>query len=318
MSEVADAEAPGLIFEIQRFSIHDGPGIRTTVFMKGCPLRCVWCHNPESIDSTTLVSFQLEKCIGCGYCFRVCPNRARRMVDGRHELARDLCEACGACASECWAGATELVGRTVNVEEVMAQVMRDKPFYDVSNGGLTLSGGEPLAQLEFTAALLRAAKADGLHCCVDTCGLAPFEAFERVIPDVDLFLFDIKEMDNDRHLEFTGAFNAAILTNLKRLHDNGAQVHLRLPIVPGLNDRPDHFEAVASLIRSLPGLLGVEIMPYHKLAMDKRRRLGLGPAAELPDASVDDSMLHRWIDSFDALGVAVVNRIAVAPNGQVG
>ena len=309
MPETGAPGAPsltGLIFEVQRFSIHDGPGIRTTVFMKGCPLRCAWCHNPEGLDPQPQISFQADKCIGCGYCFRTCPRDAHRMVDGGHDLARAECERCGSCTQECWAGALEHVGRQVSVADVLTQVLRDRPFYDTSGGGMTLSGGEPMSQIEFTLALLHAAAAAGIHCCMETCGLAPAAAFERVLPHVDLFLFDIKDTDDARHRAATGVSNALILANLRMLHDAGAQVRLRLPLIPGYNDRDDHFEGIAALVGTLANLTGVQIMPYHPLGRDKYGPLGLTPNTDLPTASVDQDTLGRWIDKFRSLGVTVI------------
>jgi glycyl-radical enzyme activating protein len=267
----------GRIFEIQRFSIHDGPGIRTTVFMKGCPLRCLWCHNPEGIVSQPHLSFLPKKCIRCGYCLQACAQGAHGFVDDAHVLDREKCIVCGACAQECYSGALEIVGRDVSVEEVMATVERDRPFYKVSGGGMTLSGGEPTLQIDFCEALLQAAKGEGLHTCIETCGFSPYDRLERLLPLVDLFLFDLKETDTDLHRRHTGAGNKLILDNLRRLHDSEAHLRLRCPIVPGLNDRADHFDALMQIAMELHRLEGIEIMPYHALGMDKRERFGLDP-----------------------------------------
>ncbi|MCX7013558.1 MAG: glycyl-radical enzyme activating protein [Candidatus Sumerlaeota bacterium] len=298
----------GRVFDIQRFSIHDGPGIRTTVFLKGCSLRCVWCHNPEGIDRERHLSFVARNCIGCGYCFRVCPNQVHVMDSEKgHLLRREKCEVCGACAEECYAKALELVGRDVTVEDALAEVMRDQPFYETSGGGLTLSGGEPLAQIDFTEALLRAAKEAGLHCAVETCGHAPFRAFKRVLPYVDLYLYDIKETDERRHEEYTGAPNGVIFENLRALHDAGAAILLRLPIVPGLNDRDDHFENVARLMRSLPRLRGAEIMPYHRLGTSKRERMGLASVGDAIYETPSKEAVAGWVEALRRRGVAVIN-----------
>lgn len=303
----------GRVFDIQRFSIHDGPGIRTTVFLKGCPLRCVWCHNPEGIDPSPRLAFQPEKCIGCGYCIQACPNRAHLLVNGSHTLDRNLCDACGACTEECWAQALELAGRDLDVRAVMAEVMRDEPFHTSSGGGLTLSGGEPMMQIQFAKSLLEAAGHENVHRCLETSGEAPMSAFEAVTPHVDLFLFDIKDTDDSYHIQYTGSSNTRILANLKYLHDNGAKVRLRLPIIPGFNDRPDHFSGLASLVRMLPNLCGVEIMPYHKLGLDKDKRFGLSRTVSLPNASTRKSTLDAWIDSLAAVGVNVINPPHTAP-----
>jgi len=298
--------ATGRIFEIQRFSIHDGPGIRTTVFLQGCPLRCVWCHNPEGRASSPLLSFQPDKCVGCGYCFRVCPRSAHQMLDGAHVLDRERCAACGSCAAECYARALELVGGEATVEEVLTEVLADRPFYETSGGGMTLSGGEPLIQIDFAAALLRAARRENLHCCVETCGFVPFFRLEGVLPFVDLFLYDLKDMDDGRHVEFTGGSSARIIENLGRLHDRGACIRLRLPLIPGYNDRDDHFAAVADLVHSLPGLAGVELMPYHRLGTSKLPRFGLEQGDEVTPPAA--AAVDRWIDRFADLGVDLLNR----------
>lgn len=278
---------------MQRFSLHDGPGIRTTVFFKGCPLRCRWCHNPESQAAATELGFAAGRCAACGACVRACPAGVHRLAtDGRHDLDRARCTACGACVRACPAGALELAGRTVTVGELMDEVLKDAVFYRTSGGGLTVSGGEPLQQPAFLTALLRDARAAGLHCAVETSGFAPWPVLARLLPLVDLWLFDLKETDPKRHRVLTGVPNARILANLRRLHDAGGAVRLRLPLVPGCNDRDGHLAAVEALVRALPRLAGVDVIPYHGLGEDKRARFGHAPsgvpdpAAEIPDATV--------------------------------
>jgi len=306
-----DGSIEGRIFDIQRFSIDDGPGIRTTVFMKGCPLRCTWCHNPEGMSADPVLSFMPEKCIGCGYCLRTCPNEAHRMdPEQGHVLDRASCRACGKCSKECYTGALELVGRDVTVEEVIDEVLRDRSFYETSGGGMTLSGGEPMMQIEFTEALLARGKGEGLHCCIETCGFCDFSLMERVLPYVDLFLYDIKETDDARHREFTGVPNRLILQNLRALHERGACMLLRLPIIPGYNDRDDHFDAVAALARDLPNLQGVEIMPYHRLGTSKVDRLGMDPAAREQSQPPEQETVNDWINRLREAGVNVVNPVA--------
>jgi pyruvate formate lyase activating enzyme len=201
----------------------------------------------------------------------------------------------------------ELVGRDTTVEEVLAEVVRDQPFYETSGGGMTLSGGEPMLQFEFTAALLRGARERGLHCCMETCGYAPLGRYEQILSLVDLFLYDIKETDRQRHVAFTGVPNDRILSNLRTLHDRGAQVIVRLPIVPGHNDRHDHFEAVAALVRSLPDLRGIELMPYHPLGTGKAERMGLDNLGRERSETPTRAKIAGWIDEFDALGVSLIN-----------
>jgi len=296
----------GRIFDIQRFSVHDGPGIRTTVFLKGCPMRCAWCHNPEGISPRPQLSFDPGRCIGCGYCFRVCRRGAHKMVEGRHGLDRQACVACGTCAVECYAEALEFIGRDVSVAEAMAEVLADRPFYETSGGGLTLSGGEPLAQIDFTEAVLLAARAEGIHRCIETCGHVAWARFERVCPLVDLFLFDWKETDPERHREYTGVANDLILANLRALDAAGAKVLLRCPIVPGLNDREDHFAGIAALAREMPGLVGVEILPYHRLGLSKAERLGVGPTLSAEAASPPREAVEQWVATLRGMGAPVI------------
>ena len=301
----------GMIFDIQRFSIHDGPGIRTTVFMKGCPLRCLWCHNPEGTSIEPGLSFLPDRCIGCGYCFRACPRSGHRMEDGKHILVRDECVVCGSCTEECYAGALEYIGREATVDEVLETVMRDQPFYETSGGGVTLSGGEPMMQIEFTEAILTESKARGLHTCVETSGHTQYEYIERIGSLVDLFLYDVKEMDNDRHIEYTGVPNTLLLANLQRLHDSGAAILIRVPMIPGLNDRPDNFQGLANLAARLPHIQGIELLPYHPLGVSKRERLGMEPDVSRP-VSPDDAMVAGWIRTLRDLGANVINTIPVS------
>ncbi len=267
----------GIIFEIQRFSIQDGPGIRTTVFLKGCPLRCLWCHNPESQERDPEIFFIPEKCIGCRYCQQVCPRGSHEFADGQHIFHRDRCDRCGLCTSQCYAGALEVVGRQAAVEDVIAEVMKDLPFYRNSGGGLTVSGGEPMMQFDFTRALLQAAREREIHTCIETSGGTPRAHYLEILPLVDLFLFDVKETDPIRHLQFTGAPLTLLHANLLALDQAGAALILRCPIIPGLNDRPDHFLAVAALANRLEHAQEIHVLPYHALGESKNARLGKTP-----------------------------------------
>ncbi|HZP02117.1 MAG TPA: glycyl-radical enzyme activating protein [Terriglobia bacterium] len=304
----------GRVFDIQRFSIHDGPGIRTTVFLKGCPLRCLWCHNPEGMSAAEVVSFLPERCIGCGDCVRACPHDAHRLEapEGNghrvvHVYHRARCETCGQCTQICDTRALEWVGRHMTVEQVMSEVRRDRAFYETSGGGLTLSGGEPLAQIEFTVALLCAAREEGFHRVVETSGFVSWQRFERLLPLVDLFLFDFKETDPLRHAEFTGQSNEIILKNLRALVGQGARVQMQCPIVPGFNDREDHLEGIRALASSLPNLAGVQLLPYHPLGKSKLQRFGLTLAAELPSEPLPPAVLDRWVNDLRERGVPVIN-----------
>lgn len=297
----------GMIFDIQKFSIHDGPGIRTTVFLKGCPLRCRWCHNPESNTREPQLSFLPDRCIGCGFCFERCPQHAHKMVDGRHVIDRDACVVCGACTEKCYAEALEMVGREATVEEVIDEVMKDKPFYDTSGGGMTVSGGEPLMQADFTLALLRAAKERSLHCCIETSGYAPFEIIDSLRPYIDIFLYDVKETDDARHKILTGVGCRRIQDNLKRLHDLGEKIVIRLPMVPGCNDTAEHFQGLAKLARELPNVQGFEIMPYHRLGEGKLERMGMPTEGRISAEAPEPELQKDWLCKLRELGVPLLN-----------
>ena len=263
----------GLVFDLQRFCIHDGPGIRTTVFLKGCGLDCWWCHNPESQAVGAEAVIRESRCIRCGACVDACGHDAVTWSDAGPVTDRARCSACGDCTAVCYAEARELAGRTMAVDDVLAEVLLDRPFYEESGGGMTLSGGEPLLQREFAAALLRGAKAHGLHTALDTCGHATWETFEFVRRDVDLFLYDVKLMDDERHRRFTGVSNGPILRNLRALAERGHRVRLRLPVIPGVNDDDANLRAVAAFAAALPQVDGADLLPYHPIGVDKYRRL---------------------------------------------
>ncbi|MDR3147537.1 MAG: glycyl-radical enzyme activating protein, partial [Treponema sp.] len=269
-----DHEVRGLIFDIQRFSLHDGPGIRTNVFLKGCPLDCAWCHNPESKDPAPELAYYPGKCILCGACAGACPKGLHRLGEEGHSLTRAACTRCGACAEACVTGALALIGRSISAGEALAEVKRDDVFYRSSGGGMTVSGGEPFFQGEFTLALLRLAKGAGLHTCVETSGAAPFELLREAAPLTDLFLYDVKETDAERHRIFTGAPNAVILDNLEKLDRLGSPTILRCPVIPGCNDREDHFRGIGAIAGRLGNIRGIEIEPYHPLGISKAEAIG--------------------------------------------
>lgn len=287
----------GLVFDIQRFSIHDGPGIRTTVFLKGCPLSCLWCHNPEGQEATSEMFFTPAKCVGCLSCVRMCERKCHRAEGGRHVYDRQTCVRCGACVRGCYAGALEIAGKEMTVEEVLREVEKDKPFYGNSGGGMTVSGGEPLLQHAFARALLKSARAAGLHICLETSGWGSEKRVLSIASFVDLFLYDVKDTDPARHRKHTGVPNDQLLANLAALDRKGARIILRCPVIPGINDRPDHFRALGRLADVLHGVEAVEVLPYHALGTSKSQRLGRTP--RLPDLSApSDATVQAWLDAI--------------------
>lgn len=286
----------GIVFDIQKFSIHDGPGIRTTVFLKGCPLNCLWCHNPESKQGKPEISFISDKCILCGYCAAVCPNKCHA-IDGKgHVYSRARCQRCGKCTSECYAKALEVIGKEMTVEEVVSEVLKDVPFYETSNGGMTVSGGEPMAQFQFTKSLLEAAKNHNLHNCLETSGYAPTERYREIFKLVDIFLYDIKESNPEKHLKCTGVPQEIIIKNLIELDSLGAKTVLRCPIIPKINDRKSHFREIANLANRLSNIIEINILAYHPLGKSKSARIGteyLLESNEFPE----ENEIRSWIDS---------------------
>ena len=264
----------GMIFDIKRYAIHDGPGIRTAVFLKGCPLECWWCHNPEGQNSQAQLIFRANRCLSFKTCVDACPLGVVRWEDASI-TDWERCDACGMCAEACSAGAREMVGRNVTVETVLAEIERDVPFYDQSGGGVTFTGGEPMFQVEFLHELLAACRQRGIHTIVDTSGYASWESFETIFPLVDLFLYDLKLMNDERHRQFTSVSNLRILENLAGLSRKGAQLIVRMPFVPGINDDDENMHALAAFLSQLPVLDGVELMPYHDIGLAKYPALGM-------------------------------------------
>jgi len=258
----------GTILNIQRCCTDDGPGIRTTVFLKGCPLHCIWCHNPESQAKRHEIMYDSRKCFACGRCVVVCHKKCHSL-ETMHKFERKMCIGCGACAKVCPTGALELYGKSVTVDEAYVEVARDKVFYETSGGGVTISGGEPLFQPEFTAELLRKCRENGIHTAIETSGFANEKALFTVLEHCDLVLFDIKETDEERHKQYTGVSLTTILRNLKLINDKKIPFIIRAPIIPTLNDRESHFKSLKTIRESMEFCQGIQIMPYHRIGSYK-------------------------------------------------
>ncbi len=265
----------GCIFNIERFATRDGPGIRTTVFLKGCPLRCLWCSNPESISPFPQMMYFENLCQQCGRCAQACDYGATAVTpEGRIKLDRSLCTNCGKCVGVCPARAREMTGKLVTVEEVLDEVRQDSLFYQNSGGGVTASGGEPTQQPEFVRELFRQCQDHVIHTCLDTCGFTRPEILQSVLDVTDLVLYDVKHMDPDRHKELTGVDNSIILDNLRMMAAQSRPVVVRVPLIPGINDTRENLSALAALMKDI-GLRRIDILPYHAYGLSKYDRLGL-------------------------------------------
>ena len=282
-------EIKGIIFDIQHFSLGDGPGIRTTVFLKGCPLKCEWCHNPESQESRPQVMYHRSRCVLCGACASVCPTGCHKTDGGLHAFHSEKCIGCGRCIAACPFGSLEIAGRKISVEEIIAEVKEDQAFYEEGQGGLTLSGGEPLYQPEFTLALAKAAKEQGIHVCVETSGFGKQENLLTLAKYTNLFLYDYKATGDD-HKRLTGVENGLILRNLKALDGKGCQIILRCPMIPGRNWTQAHVEAIIGLGKDLKNLRRIELLPYHSLGIGKREILGLPAVCDAIEPPTKESM----------------------------
>lgn len=274
-----NSELIGQVYNIQRYSTHDGPGIRTTVFLKGCPLRCFWCQNPESQKLNPVLMFREDKCTACGHCVKACPNHANSIVDAQLQIDRDLCVSCGTCAQPgvCLSGTRKIEGQGLTVKQVMDKVCSDYGVYQNSGGGLTVSGGDCAVQPQFTIALLKSAHENLINTCVEITGAFPWETIKSITDHADYILYDLKCMDDKKHIEGTGVSNKLVLENAKNLARENKKIKFRTPLIPGFNDSPEDIEATAKFIRNELGLspaMHLELLAYNNLGEDKYTRLG--------------------------------------------
>jgi pyruvate formate lyase activating enzyme len=275
-----------IVFNIQRFSLHDGPGIRTTVFLKGCSMSCFWCHNPEGQHPEPELRYFPERCIACGQCVIACPNQAHELHDGTHAFLRELCDLSGACVETCYSRALQLEGRVMTVGQVMDEILPDKPFYESSGGGVTLSGGEPALAKDFAREILEQCKNRQLHTAIETCGEVPWASLEALLQFTDLVMMDLKHVDGGKHRLATGQSNERILSNARRLASSGKTITFRTPVVPSVNDTEEEITQIATFVRELielrknvgqngRGEIKYELLAFHKLAAGKYPSLGL-------------------------------------------
>lgn len=292
----------GIVFNIQKFCIHDGDGIRTCVFLKGCPLRCIWCHNPESLDREPTLSFNKQKCSLCGKCTSAC--FARSIECNTLKIDRKKCVKCGKCVETCLNDANEIIGQVMCASEVIDEIIKDKIFYDTSGGGLTVSGGEPSYQPEFTMELVKLAKDNGISVAIETCGMGSRDFYKRLTDLGTTFLYDIKCIDPARHKELTGADNTHIMANLDYLMDTGADIIIRLPLVPHCNDSDEDILKFSQFLNENKRRYRyAEIMPYHSLGVGKAEKLGT-PASYTHDSATDDD-ISRWTSLFNSHGINI-------------
>ena len=279
----------GVVFDFKRYAIHDGPGIRTTIFLKGCPLNCPWCHNPEGKKPEPELMYWESRCLGCGSCVVACPEGAVSLIETL-EIDTDRCTMCGECAEACTAEAIEVVGRDYTVEEVMNEIRKDSVFYEESGGGVSFSGGEPTMQTSFLLSLLKACKEEGFHTVVDTSGFIDPETLLKIGEYTNLFLYDVKSMDPETHRKHTGVPNQMILNNLRALSEAGNAISVRFPLIPGVNDNRDNMENLGKFASSLKGVEEVCVLPYHRAGTEKLKRLESSRMAFNAEPPDDDKL----------------------------
>lgn len=294
----------GQVFNIMKYAVHDGPGIRTTIFLKGCPLNCWWCHNPESQELEPQLTFFPNRCIGCMDCISACNENAITAVNGTVVTDLNKCKNNGDCTLVCFAEAREMAGNSMSVDEVVKEVLKDKVFYDESGGGVTFSGGEPLMQSSFLVEILKRIKELGIHITIDTCGFAPSEVVKEVAQLTDLFLFDLKHMNSEKHEKYTGVSNTLILKNLNMLHKMGKDIKIRIPVIPGFNNSKVELEDFKNYISTLKNVKEVNLLPYHSIGQEKYNRIGrqykMKDVKEPSDEDMDEAAIL-----MDGCGVKV-------------
>ena len=297
----------GLIFDIKRYAINDGPGIRTTVFLKGCPLHCTWCHNPEGIFPKPQRVYSLSKCIDCRMCISACPKHACTMTTKGVVVDDQLCVVCGICNEVCPSKAIEIIGRKVSVEYLVEEVEKDSLFFDKSGGGVTFSGGEPLLQPDFLEEALKSLGQHSIHRVVDTTGFADTDVLLRVAAHTDLFLYDLKMVNSARHKKWTGVGNRLILKNLRCLSESGARLSVRIPLIVGVNADEDNLRKTANFIASLPGHdLSITLLPFHNIMTNKYAKLGRSLKECNAMTKPDDELFQTAVDIFTQKGINAI------------
>lgn len=277
------------VINIQKYSVHDGPGIRTTIFFKGCPLTCIWCHNPESQNYNSEIMFNDEKCTKCGLCESKCPSKSI-IIENEHVINDySNCKLCEKCIDFCVNNAREMVGKEYTVKELVKEIEKDRVFYEESGGGVTLSGGEVMTHADYVEELVKRCHRKGISVAVDTCGYAPFENFERILEYVDIFLYDIKLINSQYHEKYTGKPNEKILDNLRKLSEKGAKINLRIPLIEGINTDDDNIKGIIDFIKDL-NISKVNLLPYHDIGKGKYKRLKMEYVEDLMTTPSDDRL----------------------------
>lgn len=289
----------GLVFSIQRYSTEDGPGIRTTVFLKGCPLRCLWCHNPEGQEFSPQIAFNDSRCIGCKGCVAACPQGAINFTADGSRTDRGKCRSCGKCAEACPTGARELIGKYMTAEEVFSEIERDALFYRSSGGGVTVGGGEPTMQPRFLVEFLGKCHEQGIHTALDTSGYVKWQEMEEILKHVDLVLYDLKQIDPARHAEYTGVSPELILENARGISGKGIPMIIRVPVIPGYTDGEDNIRGIMEFASILKNVVKVDLLPFHRLGEPKYKKLGRNYVFEGTQPPADDHMrkLKRLVAS---------------------